>query len=485
MTTIEFNALISELTELAKEAEWVEFKVNNIDPEEIGENVSALSNGAALHTRSCAYIVWGVEDVTHIIVGTTFDPTKAKKGNEELENWLLRSLEPQIDFHFIEGEVDRKKIVLLKIPAAKGSPVRFKKEAYIRIGSYTKKLVDYAGKERALWKEFHKENFEDSIAKSAVNSDDVLSLLNYTSYFELTNQRLPDNRIAILERLEAEDLIIPKQGGKYDITNLGAILFAKNLQSFGPLSRKGLRVIIYKGNNRVETIKEQAVGRGYAFGFVGAIRYINDQLPQNEEVGQAIRHEVKMYPEVAIRELVANALIHQDFSISGSGPTVEIFSDRMEITNPGKPLIDILRFIDEPPRSRNETLASLMRRMAICEERGSGIDKVIFLVERFQLPAPDFRATTESTIVVLYGPRDFSDMDKEERIRACYHHACLMHVSGQRMRNETLRSRLGIKDSNYPAASRIIKDAIDANYVKPYGDGSGSKRDYSYVPFWA
>ena len=84
---------------------------------------------------------------------------------------------------------------------------------------------------------------------------------------------------------------------------------------------------------------------------------------------------------------MANALIHQDFSLTGTGPTVEIFADRIEVTNPGTPLIDTLRFIDEPPQSRNETLAATMRRLNICEERGSGIDKVISQVELYQLPA--------------------------------------------------------------------------------------------------
>ncbi len=89
------------------------------------------------------------------------------------------------------------------------------------------------------------------------------------------------------------------------------------------------------------------------------------------------------YPELAIRELVANALIHQDFFISGAGPMVEIFENRIEITNPGSPLVSTARFIDTPPRSRNETLASMMRRFGICEERGSGIDKVITQVELY------------------------------------------------------------------------------------------------------
>ena len=90
----------------------------------------------------------------------------------------------------------------------------------------------------------------------------------------------------------------------------------------------------------------------------------------------------------AVRELVANALIHQDFSVTGAGPMVEIFDGRIEITNPGEPLVDTRRFLDNPPASRNEALTSLMRRFDICEERGSGIDKVVAEVERHQLPAP-------------------------------------------------------------------------------------------------
>jgi predicted HTH transcriptional regulator len=156
----------------------------------------------------------------------------------------------------------------------------------------------------------------------------------------------------------------------------------------------------------------------------------------------------------------------------------------MEISNPGFPLVDTLRFIDEPPRSRNENLASLMRRMKICEERGSGIDKVIFTVEVFQLPAPDFRVAGNSTVAVLYGPRQFAQMDKQERIRGCYQHACLQYVSGKRLGNSSLRKRLGIKDSNYPLASRIIRDTIEAKLIKPYSEDR-SKKDATYVPFWA
>lgn len=186
------------------------------------------------------------------------------------------------------------------------------------------------------------------------------------------------------------------------------------------------------GENRVETVKEQLIARDYADGFAGAIAYINDQLPQNEQIGQALRHEVRMYPEIAVRELVANAVIHQDFNVSGTGPMVEILVIGWRYQIPDFPSSTRSAFIDQPSRSRNELLASLMRRMSIREERGSGIDKVIFHLELFQLPAPDFRATGSSTVAVLNGPTQMGQTDQQERVRACYQHACLQYLSGKR-----------------------------------------------------
>lgn len=480
MDKARLRALVRELAALPRETEWVEFKHNKAVPDEIGEYISALANSSALLGKPCSYILWGVEDGTRRILGTTFRPHEVKIGNEALENWLAHHLEPRINVRINEFEIDGAVVVLFAIQPATNKPVRFKGTEYIRVGSYKKKLHDHPEKERELWRVFERTPFEKGVAKSGISSDDVLSLLDYPNYFRLMKQPLPDNRAAILERLVKEHIIAPAPDGMYDVSNVGAILFASNLRDFDRLARKALRVIIYRGDNRVETVKEQMGGRGYAIGFEGAISFINDQLPQNEQIGQALRSEVRMYPEIAIRELVANALIHQDLNITGAAPMVEIFSNRMEISNPGVPLIDTLRFIDEPPRSRNEMLAALMRRMNICEERGSGIDKVIFNVELFQLPAPDFRVAGDSTVAVLYGPRKFGQMDREERVRACYQHACLQYVSGKRMSNATIRKRLGIKDSNYPAASRIIHDAIEAKLIRSYSEG-----DTSYVPFWA
>jgi len=167
---------------------------------------------------------------------------------------------------------------------------------------------------------------------------------------------------------------------------------------------------------------------------------------------------------------------------------VEIFADRMEITNPGEPLVDTQRFIDTPPRSRNEGLAALMRRMKICEEGGTGIDKAIAAIEVFQLPAPDFVAITTMkpgfTKATIYAYKKLTDMDSKDRIRACYQHACLCFVTGKRMTNLSLRQRFGIKPGNSAQASRIIKLAVKDGTIRLY-DPDARDRDRSYVPFWA
>ena len=164
---------------------------------------------------------------------------------------------------------------------------------------------------------------------------------------------------------------------------------------------------------------------------------------------------------------------------------VEIFSDRIEITNPGIPLIDTLRFIDEPPQSRNEALASFMRRINICEERDSGIDKVILQVELFQLPAPNFIVTSNHTKSILYAHKSFADMEKSDRIRACYQHACLKYISNDFMTNTTLRDRFSIEKKNYPMASRVIADTIKKKMIKQYDPENLSKKHAKYIPFWA
>lgn len=257
------------------------------------------------------------------------------------------------------------------------------------------------------------------------------------------------------------------------------------MNKFKNLKRKAVRVIVYKETSKINAHKEQEGGKGYASGFEGLIRYVMDQLPTNEIIENALRTQTKLYPEIALREFIANALIHQDFSISGAGVMIEIFKDRIEITNPGVPLVDINRFIDTAPKSRNETLASLMRRLNICEERGSGIDRAIGAIEVFQLPAPKFIRGDDYTRVILYAPMPLTRMSVEDRVRACYQHTCLHYVNNQPVNNQSVRKRFNIPKNNGPFASKIISETIESGLIKPSDPENVSKKFASYIPFWA
>lgn len=483
-TTEYLQGLVNELRQQPEEVGWIEFKQNNTSPQEIGEYISALSNAAAVNGKSHGYLIWGIRDSDHSIVGTRFSPQTSKKGNEPLENWLLRLLNPKIQFSFLEVAVEEQPVVLLQIAHASQQPVRFSGTEYIRVGSVKQPLKNAPELERELWRIFDRTPFEDLNAREHQSAAAVLSLLDYTSYFDLLGQPLPSSRDAILAALKREDLIDACDAGGWNIKNLGALLFAKDLKDFRNLKRKAIRVIQYRGTGRIDTAQEEIFSAGYAAGFVDLIEYIRRLVPVNEVIEQALRKAVPMFPMLALRELVANALIHQDLFATGTGPLVEIFDDRIEITNPGEPLVDTQRFIDSPPKSRNETMASLLRRLGICEERGSGIDKVVSQVEFYQLPAPLFEVPGEFTRSVVFAHQQVKDMDKADRIRACYLHACLKHVSRDFLTNPSLRDRFGIAEKNKAMVSRYIKEAIEADVIKPY-DRNAARRMMKYLPFWA
>jgi len=479
------RSIIRELLKIKDEAEWLEFKLNNADPKTIGEYISALSNSAALNDRDHGFLVWGIENETWKPIGTTFQPAKVKIQHEELLNWLIRQTNPPLEIKFYEFEYEGVPIVMLKIPAARSIPTRFAGEEFIRIGSHKQRLKKFPEKERALWKIFDKQPFESLTALSNQTPDQLLGILDYSAYYRMLGQSIPSERRLILETFEKEELIRQETGERYSITALGAILFARSVEDFPLLRRKSVRVVVYRGRDRTETLRELPLLEGYAAGFERLIENVKSQIPAKEQIKASLREMVFAYPEISLRELITNALIHQDFFISGSGPLIEIFSDRIEISNPGPPLVNPLRFIDTPPLSRNEKLAGLMRRMKICEERGSGIDKAIAAIEHSQLPPPDFLADENFTKVILYGPKKFNEMSKTERIRACYQHACLCYVENQRMTNTSLRHRFGLEHKDISIVSRIIGETIKAGFIKQEDPFSTSRRHVRYVPFWA
>jgi len=476
--------LVNELCKLPAETSWVEFKHNNYDPKMIGRNISALANSAALQERERAYMLWGIENETRDIIGTTNNLHLMKIGNQEIECWLRQLLSKNANFEFHYIELEHVNIGVLIINSAVNQTVMFEKVDYIRVGSYTKKLSEYPALQAQLWDKLNSSKFEERVIKNDLILTEALDLIDYYSYFKLMNISHPTNIEGIAHYMLEENILIKQDNGLYSISNLGAISLAKRLDDFPRISRKAIRVIQYNGNNRLGMLKENVESKGYVAIFEELIKYIEALMPTHELITGALREKRTAYPILAVREAIANALIHQDFSITGTGPVVEIFENRIEITNPGTPLVDILRIVDNPPKSRNEKLASLMRKLRICEELGTGWDKIVITCELMQLPAPKISLYEENTKVTLFSEVPFTSISTKDRCWACYLHACIKQVQGEQLTNSSLRERFGLSESSSGNISRLIKEAVEKRFIKPL-DPTTAPRYMRYIPIWA
>lgn len=478
------ESLLRELRALPRETEWLEFKRSYADPNEVGEYISALSNSAALVGKATAYLVWGVRDSDHAVVGTTFDPRTAKKGGEELENWLVRLLRPRIGFRFFRLETDAGTVVVAEIERAVSAPVGFAGQEYVRVGSYKKKLKDHPERERALWRTFDRTPFEDRIAYERATDGDVEQLLGWQVYFRLLRMPSPGTTQTRLETLASDGLIRRADAGGWDITNLGAILLAERLRDFPGLRRKSVRVIEYGGDSHTRALRELEMDHGYARGFRELMNYVRTLTPEREVIEGARRRTVSRFPLAAVREIVLNALMHQDFSVTGAGPMVEVFERQLKVTNPGAPLVDLDRLVDAPPRSRNDKLTSLMRRMELCEERGAGVDTVVLQAEKHRLPAPRFEAPGDFTRVTLFARQPLAELGRTDRTWACYLHACVNYLAPRPTTEATVRHRFGIPNDDESTAAALLEEATKAGLVAAESavEAGASAR---YLPYWA
>ena len=477
------DKLVLELCKLPQETGWVEFKHNNCDPKTVGEDISALANSAVIADRSYAYMIWGVEDNTHEIIGTKVCLKKEKKGNQELENWLRYLLSKNADFEIQSVDINGKHIEILIISKAVGVPVTFEKIDYIRVGSYTKKIIEFPPLQAQLWDKLRNQQFEDIYAISNIQLQDIPHYLNYEMYFDILNMPIPTSIDKYAHYLVEDSIIAKQDNGLYAITNLGAILFAKKLSKFPRIGRKAIRIVQYDGLNRLTILKEEITTEGYAISFENAVKYVNTLLPSKEDIDSVRRKSISTFPIPAIREAIANSLIHQDFFITGTGPLIEIFENRVEVTNSGTPLVDIMRIVDNPPKSRNEKLASLMRRLNMCEELGRGWDRMVISCELQKLPAPRIQIYQESTKVSLFSHLDFTNIPMEDKIWATYLHACIKYIEGDALTNSSLRGRFGVAESYSGSISRLIKEALNSKLIKPV-DPNTAPRYMKYIPIW-
>lgn len=427
-----------------------------------------------------------------LVYGVNNDASFAELTKELIERTVIRLDNIAQNRLYMPVQLDHEvldyhghSLLFVYIPECREKPMYLRGtdiyDSYVRSAGHTVRMSRQ--QVRQMIAESECISFENRIARHGLSAGEVLGLLNYRKLFELFERQLPTTDEGILDFMQELD-ICRKENVGYGITNMGALLFANSLASFDSTKGKGVVVRRYVGNNNRQLLLEQEEGMGYAVGLEGLISFVMKNTG-TEHIDGAVRELIPTYPRVAIREFIANALVHQDFAVKGMPITVEIFGNRLVITNPGYSLNDVNRLIDLPPHSRNEQLAQLMLQLGLCERRGSGVDRAVEAMESMLLPAYKAENGNDFTRVTIFPKKSISEMTKEERIEACYQHCCLMYADNEPMNNQSVRVRFGLDKNHGTIASHIIADTVERGLIKSSNPESESRKFVSYIPFYA
>ena len=468
------------------ESEHVEFKTNNQDSKTIAHNISAITNYMTIHNIPRGYIIWGVDNESHEIVGTNYKPNKHKIGNEEILPWLSKHVKPSPKISFRQLVIDGKTVVVLIIES---NPLEVSKcegtTPYIRIGANTRLLAEYRELEKDLWKAILSRNFSAITAKACLSREEVVALLDYDTFYNMRQNNAPVEMSVLFDESIRCGMVRDNHDKTYDITNLGAILYAKDIQNFPRLVNKMVRIIVYVGDTKLNTKSELRGKCGYIVDFNNMHKYIMESVVSGERINDdGIRETQYLYPKITIRELFANIIAHQDLTLDTLQPMVEIYSDRIEFINPGAPLIPEDRFVDYPPQTRNLQIAEELYKVGICERRGSGWDKVAVEASEYGFSAPPPEVTRTTTRIILTQHKTLSDMTNEERLWSIYIYACLLWVQKKYLTNTLVRQLFNIPDSHMSTASSLINQAIKSGLIVVFDEQSGT-RNRKYLPKYA
>lgn len=457
---------------------------NNLDwKSDLSPNKDKMAHhlSAFANNDGGGFLVFGVNNDGQFVPITK---EKAEGIVNKLSNIATNRLQPavQIEHGFVEYE--GHPLLFIHIPEQRNKPVHMRGDnpydAYWRSGGSTRPMPE--DMVRRIMAQTEGYAFEQQIAKRNISAEEVMSLLSYETIFALKHKIVPENTDSIMRYLNNCRICTP--GGHVDtwnITNMGALLFARNLQDFPALKHRYVIIRRYNGINNRNLLIEHIETRGYAVSFEDIVEFTMRNT--SVETIDILRNSAPTYPHIAIRELIANAIVHQDFMISGISLTIEIFSNRLVITNPGTPLNDIRCLIHMPPASRNNDLAQTMYELGMCERRGSGLDRAVAALEEMFLPAVRFEKNELSTTIKLFPRKATKEMSKQERIDICYQHACLMYEDNKPINNQSIRNRFRLANNQTAMATRIINDTLQMGLIKP-AESDAARKFRAYYPYY-
>ncbi|MEW4412461.1 RNA-binding domain-containing protein [Clostridium sp. AN503] len=374
----DLKALIQDLRSYTLEEEWFEFKENWYEPSGIGEYISSMSNVAAMIGKEYAYLVWGINNETHELTGTTFDYHRDVK-NEPLEHFLARQIFPDINFQFHELTVEEKRVVILSIPAAEKVPTAFNNNRFLRIGSSKVNLNKFPERESKLF-DILRNDFPTMESMESYSQE--LTFRKLFLYYE-------DKGIVLNKDTFKKNLGLLTKDGKY---NLLAQLLSDD-------SKIPIRVSIFSGTDKTSPLYSvREFGNSCVLISLDKILEYGDVLniiQANEQNRIVERKEVPLFNPNAFREAIINAFVH-NLWISGNAPMITIYSDRIEILSRGTlaPTQTIEGFYLGESVPVNRCLSDIFLQLHISERSGRGVP---IITKEYGKNAYEFR---EKSIVV-------------------------------------------------------------------------------------
>ena len=422
------------------------------------------------------YLVLGATDkLPRQVVGTSASDKPAKD-----EKMVYDQVEPGLRITIVEQLVREERVVIVAIPShPRGTPYKYNSIYYTKDGAQIGTMATTAIKQ--IFAE-EQESWLEAPAVRDASPEQVANLLDLASFYRMRKERATPIDKALDDLRRAQLVAAAPKRGRYDITRMGVLLLAHSIEECAPeLIRKRIRIAKYRGPGHTGVvICDEEWDKGWAVGFDEMVRFAFSQMDGQQAIRGMLREHDDFAPEVALRELLANAIIHQDFTQTGC-VSIKIFSNRISITNPGVPLLKASEMI-HGNESRNPGLMQAMRRLRLSEERGTGIDKAIIAINAAGTAPIEYvvgGGCTEAIMWPLLPYENLSDWHKE---LACFQHCEICFINNDYMSNESLRHRFNLDDSNRKEITRLINKMIAKGIIKQIDGNSIAKKHARYVP---
>jgi len=391
--------LVNELCQLSAETEWVEFKRDYHSPQLIGENISALANSACLKYKPKAYLLYGIRDNTHEVVGTSFDPYKTKgKGNQDLLPWVTSGLIPYLRFEVYIVNHPGGRVVLFEIDPARERPVNFYGKSFIRIGSSKTNLKGHPDKERAIWTRGNDWSAE-------ICEDATLDDLDPEAVGKAREQFAVKHPSQERDVADWDDITLLNKARvlKQGRVTRAALLLLGRAESATLLSPAVAKIswILKDADNR--ELDYEHFGPPFLLAGDRLQSRIRNLVVRTMPSGTLFPVELTQYDFWVIREALHNCIAHQDYQLRGRIIVVE-FPDRVILTNVGDFLPGDIETVirQDAPQSiyRNTFLADAMVELNLIDTQGGGIKRMFETQRRRSFPLPDYDLVKSGTVTV-------------------------------------------------------------------------------------